>query len=146
MPDDHVINLTDSDSGSNKLKLSDNDTTLVSSLHDRWISWNITDPKIESFIIVGKKTGHPFKIPPTNEHSRSVNLQVRLFRWEDWEYTIIWRDKKTHTDHTYDPIISIKPTPLAPFLFILFIGLGVILIKTNFFRKKSNRRPAKDFA
>ena len=137
----HKVELT---LNNGQLVLSDTAVVVHSIGTNLKISWVIKDTGIESFQIVGKNPDvpDPFTHRPNGHQSTDQDLTVRLWHGRtDWYYNIIWTDKATHQQHTYDPKISIYPTVgLSSGLFILIAFTIAALIRLRFFWKQKGVR------
>ena len=124
------------------LALSDGGTTKLGNVVNRKVSWKIADSKIESFKIVGKAPGDPFTERPNSSHGTKLDLEVRLFGpVGDWYYSIIWKDQETHTEHTYDPKIAVRPVALNVRAVIIVIAFTLIyLLCVQFLKFRGKRR------
>ncbi len=122
----------------NNLVLSDGGTTKAGNVINRKVSWKIKDQKIESFKVVGKDPGDPFTESPNSSFDTKLHLEVRLLGpTGDWYYSIIWKDKATYTEHTYDPKIAVKPVALnLKTLVILLVSTVICLLTVRFFRMR----------
>jgi hypothetical protein len=136
MPE-HEIYITDSDPSSGSLTLSDGGTTKVNNVFNRTVFWEIADTKIESFRIEGKLTSDPFTERPGKEFAKHTKLKVRfLAPTGDWNYTIVWYDKATHTEHRYDPKIAVEPLLGYTGLVIIVAFTVVSFLSLRFFRTR----------
>ena len=134
----HVIELSIDPNGN--LVLSDGGTTNVGNVINRKVYWEITDSKIDSIKIIGKNSDGPFDDPANTKYDTKVEVRVKLLAHTgDWKYSINWKDKATHTEHHYDPIISIKPIDSSLTLFIILI-VGIVSIPLLLFRRNQIRR------
>ena len=127
------------------LVLSDGGTTKLGNVVNRKVSWKITDSKIESFRIVGKATGDPFTERPNSSQDTKLDLEVRLFGpVGDWYYSIIWKDQETHSEHTYDPKIAVRPVALSLKVLIVVIAFTLIYLLCVPFLKFRGKRRKKE--
>ncbi|HVG14400.1 MAG TPA: hypothetical protein VM935_05540 [Chitinophagaceae bacterium] len=115
-----VIVITGSNRTTGTLTLSDGGKTSVYNKDEdenRKIVWEVHDAQqeeVKSFFIEGKSgsPNHPFDTAVSRKHETKVSLKVKKDAAPvEWGYNIIWRDK-FNVDHTYDPKISVIPTPL----------------------------------
>jgi hypothetical protein len=114
------IFITGSNRATGTLTLSDGGKTSVYNKDEdenRKIVWEVDDAQqeeVKSFFIEGKngRSDHPFDTAVSRKHETKVRLKVKKDATPvEWEYNIIWRDQY-NVEHTYDPKISVLPTPL----------------------------------
>jgi hypothetical protein len=118
------------------LQLSDGGRTPAGALGN--IKWSIKDSKIDSFKIERKDRSpdNIFFATPEQPYGTSLNLIVGFNFSKDWYYSIYWKDKATQTEHTFDPIIAIKPHGIA--LLSLLIAVPLIALSAFLFFKFRN--------
>ena len=105
---DIIINTADVTNGN--LVLSDGDTTEARRGDE--INWSINAANVSAFRIEKKGffVHNIFVNPPGNSNAKNVQARIKSGLWFNYkyEYNIIWSDT-SGTEHTYDPLISIKP-------------------------------------
>lgn len=116
-------------------------TTNLGSIFNRRISWELADPLIDSFHIVGKKGDDPFTERPNIRHGKILELRVRFFKWkDDWSYKIVWFARGSSTPNVCDPVIAVRPTTTLWIALIVSISL---LFGIGVYRYASVRRRNK---
>ena len=126
------IKILDSNPNNHSLTLSDKGVTTVGWL--KRIRWVIRDSKVESFKLKRKSKHNIFTSTPEQNFGTTMNLRSSIFLSRDWDYSIIWIDVATHTEHTFDPKIAIKPSSLT--LLLLFVVLITSISSIVFYRKR----------
>lgn len=142
MPD-HKIYILNSNVTDGSLTLSDGGVTEVHILFSGPVSWEIRDSKVESFMIIGKYPGDPFKDPLPVVYQSDVKLKVKEIVLKDWKYSIKWIDRATHTVHTFDPKIAVKPGVGFNIYFVLTIAVMSLFFGFRLFQRVKNNSKRK---
>ncbi len=106
------------------------------------IKWEITEDKtnVASIENIQRKYGDIiFEKPPKKENSKKWKAKIKQNATvgDKYTYSITWKDTSGN-EHTHDPIISIKPSPLtSPWTSIIILLVSTVfgLFALKFLRR-----------